>query len=137
MGPTEHGRRSIRSSATSEGAGVLSVLTSHHAFRTSRAPSPYTPLPAPPPEHLRLQGRPTRPMRRPDLLPALLTLFAQWPWCKDFGLGSRWLHQAKDAPAGSKSRSELPSLCSTQRHNGALRPTVTTMGRETCVRGIL
>ena len=38
-------------------------------------------------------------------------------------VGSRWLHQVKDAPARSKSCSKLPSLCSTPRHNGALRPT--------------
>ena len=30
--------------------------------------------------------------------------------------GGRWLDQAKDAPAGSESRSELPSLCCTQLH---------------------
>ena len=72
------------SSTTSEGPGVLPILTSHHAFKTSRAPSPYPPLP---PEDLRHQGEPTRPMWRPASLPALLTLFAQWPWCKDFGWG--------------------------------------------------
>jgi hypothetical protein len=37
--------------------------------------------------------------------------------------GSRWLDQVKDAHAQSKSSSRLPSLCSTQRHNGALRLT--------------
>src|SRR5215207_5620858 len=53
------------------------ILTSHHALRTLRAPSPYATLPALPPEHLCHQGPPTRPMRRPDLLPALLMLFPQ------------------------------------------------------------
>ncbi len=47
----------------------------------------------------------------------------------------RWLDQVKDAPARSKSSNRLPSLCSTQRHNGALRQTLTTMGRETYVPG--
>src|SRR5215213_10244017 len=37
-GPTEHRHRRIRSSGTSEGPGVLPVLTSHHALRASRAP---------------------------------------------------------------------------------------------------
>ena len=70
-----------------------------------------------PPEHLRHQGPPTRPMRRPNLLPALLTLFAQWPWCKDFELvGGRWLHQVNAAHAQSKGNSKLFSLCSTQPH---------------------
>ena len=44
--------------------------------------------------------------------------------------GSRWLEQAKDAPAGSKSRSKLLSLCSTQRHNGALQQIPPYYSRE-------
>jgi hypothetical protein len=36
----------------------------------------------------------------------------------------RWLHQVNAAHAQSKSSSKLPSLCSTQRHNGALRQTL-------------
>jgi hypothetical protein len=35
----------LRSSDTSEGPGVLTFPTSHHAFRTFRAPSPYPTLP--------------------------------------------------------------------------------------------
>jgi hypothetical protein len=50
--------------------------------------------------------------------------------------GSRWLDQPKVAQAQSKSSSKLPSLCSTQRHNGALRQTP-TMERATCVPGVL
>src|SRR5688572_16892912 len=43
---TPQGR--IRSSATSEGPGVLPDLTSHHALSTSRAPSPCPLLPLSP-----------------------------------------------------------------------------------------
>src|SRR4051794_28184123 len=46
-GPIEHRHRRLRSSATSEGPGVLPVLALHHAFRISRAPTPY-PLPISP-----------------------------------------------------------------------------------------
>jgi hypothetical protein len=62
-------------------------------------------------------------MRRPDLLPALLTLFAQWPWCKDLGLGSRWLHQVNAAQAQSKSSTKLLSLLHSTTHKWALRLT--------------
>jgi hypothetical protein len=50
---------------------------------------------------------------------------------------SSWLDQVKDAHAQSKSRSKLPSLCSTQRHNGALRQTLTYYGQgNLCVLGV-
>jgi len=50
----------------------------------------------------------------------------------------RWLHQVKDAHGQSKSSSKLPSLCSTQPHiNGLFAQVLTTMGRETCVPGML
>jgi hypothetical protein len=44
MAPPPHRHRRLRSSASSEGPGVLSVLTSHHVLRTLRAPSSYPPL---------------------------------------------------------------------------------------------
>jgi len=48
----------------------------------------------------------------------------------------RWLDQAKDAPAQSKSSNRLPSLCSTQPHiNGLFAQVLTPMRRETCVPG--
>src|SRR5829696_7469280 len=69
-GPTEHGRDASALQLHLKDPESL-------ALSTSRAPSLYPPLPALPPEHLRHQGPPTRPMRLPDLLPALYTLFAQ------------------------------------------------------------
>jgi hypothetical protein len=52
--------------------------------------------------------------------------------------GISWLDQAKDAHAQSKSSSKLLSLCSTQPHiKGLFTQVLTTMGRETCVPGIL
>ena len=52
--------------------------------------------------------------------------------------GISWLKQAKDAPAGSKSRSELLSLCSTQPHiKGLFAPLLTTMGETPVWLGIL
>jgi len=48
----------------------------------------------------------------------------------------RWLDQAKDAPAQSKSSNRLPSLCSTQPHiDGLFAQVLTTMGRATYVPG--
>ena len=41
-----------------------------------------------------------------------------------------WLEQAKDNHLQSKSSSKLPSLCSTQRHNGALRQIPPYYSRE-------
>jgi hypothetical protein len=42
----------------------------------------------------------------------------------------RRLDRVKDAHAQSKSSSKLPSLCSTQRHNGALRQTLPYYGER-------
>jgi hypothetical protein len=47
--------------------------------------------------------------------------------------GISWLDQVNAAHAQSKSSTKLLSLYSTQRYNGALRQTPTTMGRETLV----
>ena len=41
-----------------------------------------------------------------------------------------WLEQAKDAHGQSKSSSKLPSLCSTQRYNGAPRQTLPYYGER-------
>jgi hypothetical protein len=130
----------IRSSGTSEGPGVLPTLTSHHAFSTSRAPSPYPLFPLCPQYVYTIRDD------RRGLFDALIHFLRFLRYLrsnlsvKTSHWWGRWLDRAKDAHAQCKSSSKLPSLYSTQRPYGALRrtPSLPSWGREPRVcRGIL
>jgi hypothetical protein len=124
--------------ATSEGPGVFHVLSSHHAFSASRAP--HLPIPHFP---LCRQNTSTIRDRQRDPCDALIYFLRFLRFLRnDLSVNTsdwgRWLDRVKDAHAQSKSSSRLPSLCSTQRHNGALQQIPPYYyGRETCVPGIL
>jgi hypothetical protein len=124
--------------ATSEGPGVLPILTSHHVLKASRAQSPYPPL-----FSLCRQYVYTIRDDRRGLFDALIYLLRFSRFLRN-GLGvktsdwrGRWLHQVKDAHGQSKSSSKLPSLCSTQPHiKGFLdNPLPTSMERTTSMPG--
>jgi hypothetical protein len=114
----------LRSSATSEGPGVLPVLTSHHAFRTLRAPSPYPPLLLCRQNTSAIRDR----LRGPcDALIYFLRFirFSRSNLRVKTSDWGRWLHQVNAAHAHSKSSTKLLSLCSTQPHRNRLFVQVT------------
>ena len=126
----------LRYSTTSEGSGVLPVLSSHHALRTLQEhhlPLPLFPL-------CRQYVYTIRDDRR-GLFAALvyflrfLRFLRSTLSLKTSDWWGRWLDQVKDAPAPSKSTNRLPSLCSTQRHNGALRQTLPYYGERNLCAG--
>ena len=131
--PGVHGG-ALRYSTTSEGPGVLPILTSHHALRISRALSAYPLFP------LCLQNTSTIRDRQRDPCDALIYFLrflrflrndlrvetSDW-WGRWLNRPQTPMHKARVAVGSPPS---APLNCT---YKGLFAQVLTTMGRETCV----